>query len=251
TFSRTVERACRGLLKGLHVLRRWTHLRLTGLAAAAGLLAVACGGNGGGDDASAGAGGELRVNITEPEHLIPSNTNESEGSTVLQALFTQLISYDENGDHIPRVANSIETEDAIPWSITLNEGWTFHNGEPVNADAFIRAWNFGAYGPNAQGNSYFFDRIAGYDEMQYKPEELDEEGEPIEGAKDPEVKELAGLEKTGEYSFDVTLKDPFASLDLMLGYAAFSPMAEECLADIKACEEAPIGNGPFRIDGKW
>src|SRR5690606_29035563 len=33
--------------------------------------------------------------------------------------------------------------------------------------------------------------------------------------------------------------------------AAFSPMAEECLADIKACEEAPIGNGPFRIDGKW
>ena len=28
-------------------------------------------------------------------------------------------------------------------------------------------------------------------------------------------------------------------------------MAEECLDDVDACNETPIGNGPYKIEGSW
>ena len=37
----------------------------------------------------------------------------------------------------------------------------------------------------------------------------------------------------------------------MLGYTAFYPVPAECIEDWEACNEAPIGNGPFMMDGSW
>ncbi|MGH3727805.1 MAG: peptide ABC transporter substrate-binding protein [Micromonosporaceae bacterium] len=226
-------------------MRGLKSMRLVAVGAAVALLASACGGGGGAGDSA--EGGELKVELHEPEHLIPANTNETQGGTVLQNLYTGLIDYDDDGKPVNEVAESIESSDQKVWTIKVKKGWTFHNGEPVNADSFINAWNFAAYGPNANGNSYFFDRIEGYADMQSV--DPDEDG-PKE-APDPKTDKLAGLKKVDDYTFEVTLAEPFSNFSLALGYTAFYPMAKECLEDVKACEQSPIGNGPFKMDGKW
>jgi ABC-type transport system substrate-binding protein len=222
-------------------------MRLIAVGAAVALMASACGGGAGDDDAK--EGGELKVYLTEPEHLIPGNTNETQGGTVLQVLYTGLVDYDKDGKVVPVIAESVpESTDQKTWTIKIKKGWTFHNGEPVNADSFINAWNWTAYGPNAAGNSYFFDRIVGYADLQ----STDPDGE--EGPKtapEPKTNQLAGLKKIDDHSFEVTLNEPFSSFPMLLGYTAFYPLAKACLDDTKACEEAPIGNGPFKMDGKW
>ena len=66
------------------------------------LLAAGCGG-GGSDDtatsASAGAktGGEITVRGCNPENpLVPSNTNETCGGNIIDAVFSKLVHYDPN-----------------------------------------------------------------------------------------------------------------------------------------------------------
>jgi len=212
------------------------------------LVAAGCSSDEGGETGEV-TGGELRVYSGEPETLLPGNANESEATAVLRAVYDMLIDYNaQDGKPINKVAESIESPDQKVWTIKMKNNSKFHNGETVNADSFIRAWNYAAYGPNGQGNSYFFDRIVGYADLQ----STDPDGE--EGPKkapEPKAKELSGLKKIDEFSFEVTLAEPFASFPTMLGYNAFAPLAEACVADTKTCEEAPIGNGPFKVEGKW
>ncbi|MBA2558573.1 MAG: ABC transporter substrate-binding protein, partial [Propionibacteriales bacterium] len=123
------------------------------------------------------------------------------------------------------------------WTVKLNDGWTFHNGEPVDAESFVRAWNYAAYGPNATATGFFFAKVQGYDDLQ---------------GKNPKSKEMSGLKAIDDSTIQVTLNDPFSSWPLVMSVTAtFAPMAKACLADIKACNSHPIGTGPYEISGKW
>ena len=97
-------------------------------------------------EAAAGGGGTFSTYICEPESLIPYNTNETCGAEVLNGLYSPLVDYEQGtneaiwGDDCPRcVAADIASEDNINWTITINEGWTFHDGEPVTAQSFVDA----------------------------------------------------------------------------------------------------------------
>ncbi|ADD43795.1 peptide ABC transporter substrate-binding protein [Stackebrandtia nassauensis] len=206
---------------------------LIALAAAAVLTAslAACGG-GGGESAS----GDMKFGLgAEPPSLIPPNTTESEGSIILSLTYAGLFDYNEKAEAENLLAKSIETKDNKTWTIEIEDGHKFHNGEPVDAEAFKRAWDWGAYAPNAATGSYFFDRIKGFADMQ---------------GKKPKAKELAGLKADGQ-TLTIELDKPWAGFSTMLGYTAFLPMAEECVKDTKACNDKPIGNGPMKFDGKW
>ncbi len=111
--------------------------------------------------------GSVTYQIGEPANLMPTTSNESEGISVLRALFTGLVGFDpETNEAFNAHAASIETEDGgTTWTITLNPGWTFHNGDPVTADSYINAWNFGAVGANGQQNNSFYSNIVGYEEL--------------------------------------------------------------------------------------
>lgn len=194
------------------------------------------------------AGGEIVASIQEPERLITTFVNETQGFAIVHALYKGLVDYDATTKkpyHV--IAESITSSDQTTWTIKLKPGFTFHNGEPVDADSFIRAWNYGAYGPNAQDNAHFYDRIVGFDDMQSK----DPDGDGPQKAPEPKAKELSGLKKVDPLTFEVHLGKPFSGFPTMLGYNAFYPMAKECLADIEACNEKPIGDGPFMMDGAW
>ena len=74
-------------------------------AAVLALAATACGGGDDGGDEGGGeaaTGGSFSMYIGEPEALIPGNTNESEGSQVLAAVYSGLYDYDpDTSEPIP------------------------------------------------------------------------------------------------------------------------------------------------------
>jgi ABC-type transport system substrate-binding protein len=183
--------------------------------------------------------------IGEPENpLVPSNTSETEGGQVVDAIWTGLVGYDAETSELnyDGVAESVESEDSTTWTITLKEGWTFHDGTPVTSDSFIKAWNYAANSTNAQGNSYFFANVEGYDQLQ-----------AAEGAAAPAATEMSGLEKVSDTEFTVTLASPFRQYPVTLGYSAFYPLPEAFFAagGAEALGKKPIGNGPFKADEEF
>ncbi|MPZ28897.1 MAG: ABC transporter substrate-binding protein [Micromonosporaceae bacterium] len=214
-------------------------VKLAAAAAATALLATAsaCASDGGGGEEPEGTtGGTLRVFLSEPDSLMPSGANDSESNQVITEIYRGLTKNVIEGGVENIIAESIESEDNITWNIQLKEGFTFTNGEPVDADSFIRAWNYAAYGPNAQDGAGFFERIVGFGEMQADP---------------PEAEELSGVTKVDDYSFTVELSAPFVGFPQTVAYQSFLPLAEACLADVDACNEMPISNGPYMLASAW
>ncbi len=201
-----------------------------------------------GGQAAGKRGGDLRIYASEPAFLLPTAGDDEPSIYVIRQLYRGLVTYNgETGEAENDLAESIESSDQKNWTIKLKEGYTFENGEPVNADAFIRAWNYAAYSPNAQNNAYFMSRIAGIDEMT----STDPDDDGPKTAPEPKAKELSGLKKVSDTEFTVELKEPFTAFPVTLGYSGFFPMADACIKDTKTCNETPIGNGPYKIEGKW
>jgi oligopeptide transport system substrate-binding protein len=142
----------------------------------------------------------ISIGIGEPKHLVPSTATESNGSDVLDAVFADLVEYDDTFTPYELAAESISSDDNRVWVIKLKPGWTFHNGEPVTADSYINAWNAGAWGPNAHDGNYFFAKIEGYEALN-----------PRDARQAPSAKKLTGLTKLDELTFQVTLKEPYVN----------------------------------------
>jgi len=224
-------------------MRRRTSVRWLAAAAAVTMVTAACGGDDGGDadddGGSTPTGGTFSVQSTEPQSLAPtSQCYESGCSQVLTLIDTGLLRIDpETSEQIYDHAESIESDDSKLWTVTLKEGWEFHNGEPVNAESYIRAWNESAYGPNATQTGFFFSPVEGYDDLQ---------------GKDPQETEMSGLVAVDDYTIEITLSEAFSQWPLVMSYTpAFAPIAEECQDDLRACNEEPIGMGPYQMAGPW
>jgi len=202
--------------------------------AAAGVITLA-GCTSGSPESTGDAGAStavITVNNTEPQNpLIPTNTNEVGGGLVTNSIFAGLVYYDAEGAVHNDVAESIETEDAQTYTIKIREGLKFTNGEPVTAESFVKAWNYGAALDNAQLSSYFFESIEGF-------------------SYEENVDELSGLEVVDDQTFTVTLSQPESDFPLRLGYNAYMPLPEAAWEDIEAFGENPIGNGPYMLDGE-
>ncbi|MFD4420809.1 ABC transporter substrate-binding protein [Agromyces sp. NPDC058484] len=213
-------------------------IKRTGVAAialaAAGALALS--GCTGGDAGTSGEAGSsaaiITANSIEPQNpLVPTNTNEVGGGLIVTNIFAGLVSYDAEGNVQNEMAESIETEDSQTYTITLKADQKFTNDEPVTAESFVNAWNYGAALDNAQLSSYFFEPIEGY-------------------SADENVEEMSGLTVVDDLTFEVKLSQPESDFPLRLGYTAFSPLPEAAFEDIEAFGENPIGNGPYMLEGE-
>ena len=229
----------------MRLSKRTAALIATSLSGA--MVLSACGG---GDDSGSGGGGgggegggTFSIALySDPENpLVPGNTTESEGAQVVRSLWTGLVEYTTDGSvEYTGVAESIESEDNTTWTVRLKDGWTFHDGTPVTARSFVDAWNYTAYSPNAQGGSYFFSNILGYDELQAP---TDDAG-TITG--DPVANAMSGLQVVDDQTFTVTLASPFAQFPVTVGYSAFYPLPESFFEDPEGFGAQPVGNGPLQ-----
>jgi oligopeptide transport system substrate-binding protein len=183
------------------------------------------------DAPAADAAAIISTNGSEPQNpIIPTNTTETGGGKIATSIFAGLVSYTATGEIENEVAESIESDDATTWTVTLEDGWTFTNDEPVTAESFVDAWNYGALYSNAQSASYFFDNIVGFD---YEADS-----------------ELTGLTVVDDSTFTVELSSPEADWPLRLGYTAYMPLPSAAYDDMAAFGENPIGNGPYMLDGE-
>ncbi len=221
---------CRHLLDTRESLLRFT--KATVLVAAA-VLAAGLGLTGCSSSDSGGDTDLVKVNGGEPQNpLIPTNTNENMGGRVVDRLFAGLKYYDANGNAHDEMAQSIETTDRKNYKITIKPDWKFSDGTPVTAKSFVNAWNYGALGTNAQLQSYVFEPIVGFDDVN---------------GKNPTAQTMSGLKVVDDKTFTVELKRPSIDFEVSLGYGPFYPLPDVAFKDMKAFGEHPVGNGPYKL----
>ncbi|MFK4144008.1 ABC transporter substrate-binding protein [Streptomyces sp. NPDC004065] len=208
------------------------------IAAVVALGATACGGGGDKGSDSKGAvdpNGKFSVEVGEPQHpLQPANTMESNGSIVIKSLFSGLVDYDSSGKIVNVNAESVDTTDNKTFTVKLKQGWKFHDGTPVTAESYVKAWNWAANPANKQTNSFWFSDIKGYDDVA-----------PAKGK--PKTDKMSGLKVVDDSTFTITLSKPIPYFVYKLGYEVFDPLPESFYKDPKAAGEHPIGNGPYKF----
>ncbi|MCL2652210.1 MAG: ABC transporter substrate-binding protein [Propionibacteriaceae bacterium] len=175
---------------------------------------------------------------TPGEALIPTNTNEVCGGNVLDASEAKLVHYNSD-TAAPEmdIATSIDSTDAINWTVHLQQGFKFQDGTEVKSKNFVDAWNWGADCANGLLNSYFF--------------------APIDGFNDPEGNgcntnpTMSGLVIVDDYTFTIKTSTPTSNLVVRLGYTAFAPQPDAFFADTSDGKadfaNTPIAAGPYQI----
>ena len=212
-------------------------------AAIIALAATACGGgdSGDGDKSAKGAvdpDGIFSVEVGEPQNpLQPANTMESNGAIVTDSMFSQLVDYDPAGKLEMINAESVETTDSKLWTVKLKKDWKFHDGTPVTAESYVKAWNWAANVNNAQTNASWFADIKGYADVH--PDK--------EGAK-PKADAMSGLKVVDDHTFTIELNSVLPYFSYKLGYTVFSPLPESFYADPAAAGEKPVGNGAYKFE---
>ncbi|MGW9021083.1 peptide ABC transporter substrate-binding protein [Leucobacter chromiiresistens] len=208
------------------------------LAAAGALALSGCsssGDGGNGEGGSADSAAIITTNGSEPQNpLIATNTNEVGGGKILDLIFAGLVYYDAEGAAHNDLAESIESDDATNYTITIRDDATFTDGTPVKAENFVKAWNYGANADNAQLNSYFFEDIEGFSYEESVPE-------------------LSGLKVVDDTTFTVKLNKAASDFPQRLGYSAFYPLPDVAFDDMAAQGEMPVVNGPYMLagEGAW
>jgi oligopeptide transport system substrate-binding protein len=181
-------------------------------------------------------GGVFRLGITEPTAIDSFNVQESEGTRVAHAIYTGLIKVDGAGKVSPGVAADwSQNADCSVWTFNLKPNTHFSNGEVVDAAAFKRGWMRAAAPNSASEVSYHLDEIQGYADFQ--------------GGK---ATDLTGVNATNPNQLVVTLTQPDCEFHLRTYHPVYSPVPTTVGATSDtAYTDAPIGNGPFKVEGKW
>ena len=217
------------------------------LAASTLALLAACGkkdeGGASGSAGGSGTGGTLSFYVTNPVSIDPYNCQETHGAQICHQLFDSLTKFDFDKEQL--VGSAAEkweaNDDATEFTFTIKKGCTFHNGEKVTAQCFKRGWErmtspnsevAKAYSPGEV--SYHLAYVEGYDDLAAG-----------------KATEFSGVTCPDDYTLKVKLTKPFADFPYVCMHPALSPVPGAAEKDAKNYFLAPIGNGPFQMDGKW
>jgi peptide/nickel transport system substrate-binding protein len=135
-------------------------LPVAALATTLVLVAAACGGGGGGggsgssssfeDEGEPQRGGEVVMGLeaeTTGGYCLPIAQLAISGIQVANAIYDTLTVPATNGEYVPYLAESVTSNDDFTvWTITLRPNITFHNGQPLDAEALkanLDAWKEG------------------------------------------------------------------------------------------------------------
>ena len=234
------------------------------------MLAFAAAGCGGDDDEGTGgttaattgeseaSGGTLVfAGAADPVVLDGALVSDGESLRVITQIFETLVALKPGTtEPEPGLAESWEAnDDGTVWTFKIRDGVTFHDGEPLNAEAvcfnFDRWYNF--EGPlQNPGATYYWQVVFGGFKT-YNPDS----GAPKESL-------YKSCEATDEMTATLTLTKPSATFIPALSQQAFSIASPKALQEFKADEgttdadgvfspsgtfgtEHPIGTGPFKF----
>lgn len=181
-------------------------------------------------------GGTLRYALTEPASIDPALADDDAGLTVVDALFDSLTARGPEGDVVPAAAEGWEASgDATVFTFRLRRGATFHDGRPVTAEDFHRAFTRVVAGTaeSSPSSPHLLEPVAGFEEARRT-------GAP-----------LAGVRAVDETTLRIRLREPLASLPAVLAHPQLGPVPPAAAEDPGAFAHSPVGNGPFRMEAAW
>ncbi len=154
----------------------------------------------------------------DPPQLDPHFSSAAVDRQVFHSIYDKLVDIDEDLNFVPQLATDWDiSEDGKVYTFHLQEGVTFHDGTPFNAEAV----------------KYNFDRM------------LDQN---IGSARTTELNLVEKVEVEDDYSVVVTLSSPFSPFLSILADRAgmmLSPVALEEKGD--DFQNSPVGTGPFKF----
>ena len=255
-------------------------LMASALAAAMVVSLVGCGGN---NSTSTGSGSTAATNesasatsvlntdtstlyinlASEPDRLDPHLNSTVDGAVLAVNSFVGLLTYDENGQLVPGVAESYDvSDDGMTYTFHLRQSkWS--DGTDLTANDFVYSWNRAANPLTASDYSYLYDGLIAKNEvaneMVANPEydadaaaAAEAAGEeyttPAEVYSDAALAAqaaneiLVGVEATDDYTLTVTLVSPCPYFLSLCAFPTFYPVPQ---ASVEAAD--PDGTNP----GAW
>jgi oligopeptide transport system substrate-binding protein len=192
-------------------------MRLLTLLAAVALAVTGC------SAADPARPGVLSAGIREPATLLPADVADQAGRLVTGALWTPLADYDAaTGKLTPRAAASIESTDRVRWTVKLRPA-TFHDGTPVTAQSYVDTWR--AIAASQWAAAPVLTKLLRAREI------------------------VASTPDT----ITLVLDRPSGQVPALLSAPGLVPLPASVIAsrDWKGFATAPVGNGPYRLDGPW
>ena len=214
-----------------------------GLAASAMAALAACGKKGGDTSAASGSaaeGGTLNYYINNPSAIDPYDLEEDQGMMVGYQLFDALTTYDfTKNELVGLAAESWDVNDAADeFTFHLVKGAKFHDGTTVTSKSFKQGWerilNPNTSTEHASAIGYHLAMVDGYSELSAG-----------------EADELKGVTCPDDDTLVVKLSQPYADFPYVCMHPALSPVPDCALEDFDTFFFAPVGNGPFKMNGKW
>ncbi len=247
-------------------MRNKWHKLLMLLVAAMLAVSAGCGGDdeesgdGGGatTEASGGDGGGTLVFGTSADPVVLDGALVSDGESLraIDQMFEGLVTLSAGGTDIePALATEWEaSEDGLAWTFTLQEGVTFHDGEPFNAEAvcfnFDRWYNFPAPLQSPSASYYWQTVFGGF-------------ADPAEGS--PDTSLYKSCEATDDTTVVLNLTKASSSFLGALALTNFTIASPKALQEFGADEGTvdedtgfrptgtygtahPVGTGPFKFE---
>jgi oligopeptide transport system substrate-binding protein len=219
--------------------------RPTAAVALALVLAAGCTGGGSGERprpapaATPGVGGTLAIALLDPGSLDPARAAGLEDQVVVGNLFDGLTALDAAGTVRPAVAASWTSDGTLRrWEFRLRPEARWADGTPVQAEDFKFAWERLAdpgLEPRPSPSASLLAPVAGYREVAAG-----------------KARSIRGLQAPGPATLVVELERPLADLPALAASVALSPLPRALVArDPSGYLAAPVGNGPFRLAGRY
>ncbi|MCI8539107.1 MAG: hypothetical protein HFF18_10685 [Oscillospiraceae bacterium] len=217
------------------------------------LSLAACGSNPGGEPApgtetnsgaapSSAPAGEKAVNIgitTDPQVVNPPNDNNGTAFEISKIMFIPLMDISEDLEFVPALAREVTTEDNITFTIRLQEGIKWSDGEDVTADDTIFTLNLITNPQVGSTVASYLNCIQGTESTGWMPEG---------------TSALEGVAKVDDYTLTVTCKEPVADSTFLSNVAyRLRTVPEHVLKDVPLenvlqsdfALSPTVGNGAF------
>jgi oligopeptide transport system substrate-binding protein len=215
-------------------------LRVLAVAAAAGMVALSCGGN------NSGGGGEtLAADQTlsfpiqdDIATLDPGHTSSGVDITFVQNVFSGLYKFDSTLKVVPDIATAAPdiSSDGKTYTFKLRKDVKFSNGDPVKASDFLYSWNRTARLNDAYAT--VFDPVVG--------------GLDVEGGK---AQTMSGLSAPDDYTIKAQLTDPSGAWLTELAIWSAAVVDQKVIQTAGedtwwTKPETLIGAGPFKMTAR-
>lgn len=133
--------------------------------------------------------------LSSPSDLNPIDPGDDASDMIAEILYQPLVGLDEDMTFVPMLADSVETEDNITFTITLNEDAMWTDGQPVTTDDVLFTVGLICNPKAVSMVASNFSIVEGMDENGLVPEGSTE---------------MSGIQKTDDKVFTITTKAPIS-----------------------------------------